>query len=141
MYVSQGQCGNQVGYGTLDAISKHSEYDVSPFFREEREGMVAHALLVDMEPKVISRVMQDAVRGKRWKYDSAHTVFDQGGSGNNWAHGYYIHGANARERTMDLVSHSLESMDCFNGFFLAQSVAGGTGSGRAGLPLLIISDI
>ena len=46
---------------------------------------MARAVLLDMEPKVISKCL--ARRGV-WSYDTSRVHFQQSGSGNNWAYGY-----------------------------------------------------
>lgn len=49
--------------------------------------LVARAVLVDMEPKVISQAIAKASKSGRWRYgDKAHFSQKQG-SGNNWANG------------------------------------------------------
>lgn len=49
---------------------------------------VARAVLVDMEPKVISQTLSMAARSGYWKYDDRSHFCQKQGSGNNWANGY-----------------------------------------------------
>lgn len=49
---------------------------------------VARAVLVDMEPKVISQTLSIAARSGCWKYDDRSHFCQKQGSGNNWANGY-----------------------------------------------------
>lgn len=49
---------------------------------------VARAVLVDMEPKVISQTLSIAARSGHWKYDDQSHFCQKQGSGNNWANGY-----------------------------------------------------
>lgn len=49
---------------------------------------VARAVLVDMEPKVISQTLSIAARSGYWKYDDRSHFCQKQGSGNNWANGY-----------------------------------------------------
>ena len=62
----------------------------------------------------------------------------QSGAGNNWAKGYYTEGAELIESVMDVIRREAESCDCLQGFQLAHSLAGGTGSGMG---TLLISKI
>lgn len=49
--------------------------------------LVARALLVDMEPKVINRSMSMAAKSGRWSYGASSHFSQKQGSGNNWANG------------------------------------------------------
>lgn len=49
---------------------------------------VARAVLVDMEPKVISQTLSIAARSGCWKYADRSHFCQKQGSGNNWANGY-----------------------------------------------------
>ena len=86
-----------------------------------------------------------AERSGCWHYDSKRQFCKQGGSGNNWAFGFNSHGEDALTDVMDMIRkvcehppaardanhmpQEVEACDRFGGFFLMQSVAGGTGSG------------
>lgn len=59
-------------------------------------------------------------------------------SGNNWAKGHYTEGAELVESVLDVIRHEAEGCDCLQGFQLAHSLGGGTGSG---LGTLLISKI
>ena len=65
-------------------------------------------------------------------------VFGQSGAGNNWAKGHYTEGAELVESVMDVVRKESENCDCLQGFQLAHSLGGGTGSGMG---TLLISKI
>lgn len=54
-------------------------------------------------------------------------------SGNNWAKGHYTEGAELVESVMDVVRREAEHCDCLQGFQLAHSLGGGTGSGMGTL--------
>lgn len=58
--------------------------------------------------------------------------------GNNWAKGHYTEGAELVETVLDVVRKESEGCDCLQGFQLAHSLGGGTGSG---LGTLLISKI
>lgn len=58
--------------------------------------------------------------------------------GNNWAKGHYTEGAELIESVLDVVRKEAENCDCLQGFQLAHSLGGGTGSGMG---TLLISKI
>ncbi|XP_030041737.1 tubulin delta chain [Microcaecilia unicolor] len=144
--VQLGQCGNQIGYELFDVICsdlhntsglysnrENESYQAAckeQFFSEEASGVpVAHAVLVDMEPKVISQTLSMAERSGRWKYDPLSQFSQKQGSGNNWANGYCVHGPKHKEAIMDLIQKEVEKCDRLSGFLTTMSLAGGTGSG------------
>lgn len=49
--------------------------------------LVARAVLVDMEPKVVKQSISKAKRSGRWRYGEASHFCQNQGSGNNWANG------------------------------------------------------
>lgn len=53
--------------------------------------LVARAVLVDMEPKVIKKSMSRAAKSGRWRYGEASHFSQKQGSGNNWANGWERH--------------------------------------------------
>lgn len=59
-------------------------------------------------------------------------------SGNNWAKGHYTEGAELVELVLDVVRKECENCDSLQGFQLAHSLGGGTGSG---LGTLLLSKI
>lgn len=60
------------------------------------------------------------------------------GAGNNWAKGHYTEGAELIDSVMDVLRKEAENCDCLQGFQLAHSLGGGTGSGMG---TLLISKI
>ena len=60
------------------------------------------------------------------------------GAGNNWAKGHYTEGAELIDSVLDVVRKEAESCDCLQGFQVAHSLGGGTGSGMG---TLLISKI
>ncbi|XP_006899507.1 PREDICTED: tubulin delta chain isoform X3 [Elephantulus edwardii] len=144
--VQLGQCGNQIGFEVFDAFfddsycfqglcskKENEAYQASckeRFFNEEKNGaLVARALLVDMEPKVINQTLSKATQPGRWKYGQHACFCQKQGSGNNWAYGYSVHGPRHEESIMNLVQKEVEKCDSLSGFFIIMSMAGGTGSG------------
>ena len=93
---------------------------------------VPRAVLLDMEPKVINSLVRsrrhvDKVQnsgaspstGKHdravparpkfsWHYEVERTLCHQIGSGNNWALGYNVHGAEFSEAALDVVRREME---------------------------------
>lgn len=140
--VQLGQYGNQIGKSlfstlladsTADNAKNDSFYEresVERFFYRDRTGkLVARAVLVDMEPKVVQQSLNEAARSKKWCYNENSVYYQNRGSGNNWANGYLNYGPQASEKVSELVQKQLEHCDCVGGILVMMSVAGGTGSG------------
>lgn len=148
--VQLGQCGNQVGgqlFQTLieDTFTRPSQTQVPPdknqlyideglsrfFYKDDvKDGLPeARAVMVDMEPKVIAQTCSDAKKTGRWMYPAKQQFCQQKGSGNNWAHGYTVHGPNVEAKVMEMIQREAEKCDNLAGFLSLMSVAGGTGSG------------
>lgn len=131
-----GQYGNQVGLSFFQGLASELSYTSAdwnswaPFFRRDTQNRaVARAVLVDMEPKVISNSLSQAEASNLWIYDATQSFCKQSGSGNNWAFGYLHHGPSIRDRVLSLVRREAERCDRLSTFLLLQSLAGGTGSG------------
>lgn len=137
--VQLGQCGNQVGQELFDIICNdaqegqrktYSAASCERFFHQTAHGdLVARALLIDMEPKVINRSMSMAAKSGRWSYGESSHFSQKQGSGNNWANGYCVHGPRHRDAVEELVRREVERCDRLAGLIAMMSVAGGTGSG------------
>ncbi|KAM3934179.1 tubulin delta chain [Leptodactylus fuscus] len=140
-----GQCGNQIGYELFDVICNdlHSNglchrkenglylaASKERFFDETESGeFVSRAVLLDMEPKVISQTLSAAAHSGKWRYNEKSQFSQKQGSGNNWANGYYVHGPKHKDLIMNLVRKETEKCDRLGGFITIMSMAGGTGSG------------
>ncbi|XP_061073792.1 tubulin delta chain [Conger conger] len=144
--VQLGQCGNQVGQELFDVISNdtHDAQRYKPsalgkayhvcsqerFLHESITGeLSARAVLIDMEPKVITQTMATAAKSGRWKYGDQSFFCQKQGSGNNWANGFCVHGPRHEEAVGELVRREVERCDRLAGILTLMSVAGGTGSG------------
>ncbi|XP_047449438.1 tubulin delta chain [Mugil cephalus] len=137
--VQLGQCGNQVGQELFDIICSdaqegqrktYSTASCERFFHQTTQGdLVARAVLIDMEPKVINHSMTKAAKTGRWRYGEKSHFSQKQGSGNNWANGYCVHGPRHREAVEELVRREVERCDRLAGLIAMMSVAGGTGSG------------
>ncbi|XP_045929359.1 tubulin delta chain [Micropterus dolomieu] len=137
--VQLGQCGNQVGHELFDIIcndareGQRKEYSTAScerFFHHTAQGdLVARAVLVDMEPKVINRSICRAAKSGMWRYGETSHFSQKQGSGNNWANGFCVHGPRHRDVVEELVRREAERCDRLAGLMAMMSVAGGTGSG------------
>ncbi|XP_042338812.1 tubulin delta chain-like, partial [Plectropomus leopardus] len=95
--VQLGQCGNQVGHELFDIICSDAQegqrkvYTTAScerFFHQTTDGdLIARAVLIDMEPKVINQSISRAARSGRWRYGETAHFSQKQGSGNNWANG------------------------------------------------------
>mmetsp|Transcript_24163 Transcript_24163/g.42930 ORF Transcript_24163/g.42930 Transcript_24163/m.42930 type:complete len:324 (-) Transcript_24163:409-1380(-) len=135
--IQLGQCGNQLGSSFFQSLADecaaapHSLANAitNTFFYVEGGKPTARAVLIDMEPKVVSTCLDSAARSGTWLYDSEASFCQQEGSGNNWAFGYAVHGLKWRDEMVHKVKRQLERCDRLAGLQLFQSLAGGTGSG------------
>lgn len=95
-----------------------------------KEKWVPRAIMVDLEPATM-----DAVRsgpyGNLFRPDNF--VFGQSSAGNNWAKGHYTEGAELVDSVLDVIRREAEGCDSLQGFQVAHSLGGGTGSGMGTL--------
>lgn len=135
--VQLGQCGIQVGRELFDVLyndaheGQRKNYNTAScerFFHQTTNGeLVARAVLIDMEPKVINNSM--TAKSDRWRYGGKSYFCQKEGSGNNWANGFCVHGPRHKEVVEELVRREVEQCDRLSGLMTMMSVAGGTGSG------------
>uniref|UniRef100_A0A8W8M444 Tubulin beta chain n=1 Tax=Magallana gigas TaxID=29159 RepID=A0A8W8M444_MAGGI len=109
---------------------------IDVYFSEAMDNRyVPRSVLLDLEPATM-----DAVRsgpyGKLFRPDNF--VFGHSGAGNNWAKGHYTEGAELVDTVLDVLRREAEACDCLQGFQMAHSLGGGTGSGMG---TLLISKI
>jgi len=151
VHIQVGQCGNQIGGKFWEAITDEHGIDlkgvyhgtdemllerINVYFNEAHGGKyVPRAILVDLEPGTMDTVKSGNL-GQLFRPDNL--VFGQSGAGNNWAKGHYTEGAELIESVLDVVRKEAEGCDCLQGFQIAQSLGGGTGSG---LGTLLLSKI
>ena len=65
-----------------------------------------------------------------WAYDRDAAFFGKRGAGNNWAFGYSHYGNEMTEHILNMMQRVSEKMEQrLASFFVAMSLAGGTGSG------------
>ncbi|XP_072048478.1 tubulin beta-4B chain-like [Amphiura filiformis] len=137
-----GNCGNQIGSKFWEVISyEHGidptgsyqgdsdlQLEIIDVYYNEASGRkyVPRAVLVDLEPSAM-----DSVRAGPYGqlYQPDNFVFGQSGAGGNWAKGHYTRGAELIYSALDVVRKEAEGCDCLQGFQIAHSLGGGTGSG------------
>ncbi|XP_012879906.1 PREDICTED: tubulin beta chain-like [Dipodomys ordii] len=143
VYIQAGQCGNQIGTKFWEMLSDEHNIDctgnyygdshlqlqrIEVYYDEAAGGnkYVPWAIMVDLEPGTL-----DSVRSGRFgqSFRPDNFTYGQIGSGNNWAKGHYTEGAEMVESVLDVVRRESERCDCLQGFQLAHSLGGGTGSG------------
>jgi len=148
VHIQGGQCGNQIGSKFWQVISDEHGIDnngvyrgqddlqlerIGVYYNEAQGGKyVPRAILVDLEPGTMDAVKSGAY-GQLFRPDNF--VFGQSGAGNNWAKGHYTEGAELIDAVLDVVRKEAESCECLQGFQIAQSLGGGTGSGMGTLLL------
>jgi len=64
---------------------------------------------------------------------------DGGGAGNNWASGYR-QGEEHHEQVLEMIDREADGSDSLEGFVMAHSIAGGTGSGMGSYLLEKLND-
>lgn len=69
------------------------------------------SVLIDMEPKVIAQSMASANQSKHWSYSAKQHFSQKSGSGNNWAHGYCVHGMKCDDQIENLIRAQVEKCD------------------------------
>jgi len=150
VHIQVGQCGNQVGNKFWEVVSDEHGIDgngiyngdsdlqlerINVYFNEAGKKYVPRAVLVDLEPGTMEACKASSI-GQLFRPDNF--IHAQSGAGNNWAKGHYTEGAELVESVIDVVRKESEGCDCLQGFQIAHSLGGGTGSG---LGTLLISKI
>jgi len=149
-----GQCGNQIGFEFWKKLCK--EHGISPegilqehategidrkdvfFYQADDEHYIPRSVLLDLEPRVINTIMNSEYR-KLYNPENVYTAKDGGGAGNNWASGF-SQGENLHEEVFDIIDREADGSDSLEGFVLAHSIAGGTGSGMGSYVLEKLAD-
>jgi len=148
VHLQVGQCGNQIGAKFWQVISEEHGIDgngnykgtdeqqlerINVYFNEAGSGKyVPRAILVDLEPGTMDAIKAGNA-GSLYRPDNL--VFAQNSAGNNWAKGHYTEGAELVDQVMEVVRKESEGCDCLQGFQIAHSLGGGTGSGMGTLLL------
>lgn len=148
IHVQTGQCGNQIGQRFWETVSGEHGIDqtgsyvgdndqqlerINVYFNEGAQGKyVPRGVLVDLEPTTMDSI-RNSNFGRLFRPDNF--IFGQSGAGNNWAKGYYTEGAELVETILDVLRKEAENTDALQGFQVAHSLGGGTGSGLGSLIL------
>lgn len=119
-----GQCGNQLGCKVIDTLYKYNK-EREQWFHFTEKGEIARCILVDSETKVVPSLLQE----KKWNYLKENVVITSGGSGNNWALGYYVNGPLLADKVLERVRLECEKSDYVRSIIAFLSAGGGTGSG------------
>jgi tubulin beta len=121
---------------TSDVRAKTDRIDV--FFSEaSNKKFVPRAVAVDLEPQTIDNIRSGPLGGI---YRPDNLLSGESGAGNNWAKGFYTEGAEIMESVMDAIRREAEQSDSLQGFQVAHSLGGGTGSGLGTLLLTRIRE-
>jgi tubulin gamma len=153
--IQVGQCGNQIGTefwkqlckehgisadGVLQDFATEQGADRKDvfFYQADDEHYIPRALLMDLEPRVISSIKSGSHRNL-FNPENYFTSSDGGGAGNNWASGHAQGAANHQE-LIEMIEREADGSDSLEGFVLCHSIAGGTGSGMGSYILEQLSD-
>lgn len=160
IFLQLGQCGNQVGQRVFDtliednltssnqklsitnrsAISDYVRESLDRFFIQYENKLVARALAIDTELKVIEQLMDEKSQANRqWSYEKKCVIEGRLGSGNNWACGYR-NGSLAEENILESLRWQLEHADRVDTILPILSLAGGTGSGLGAYAVECVRD-
>lgn len=149
-----GQCGNQIGSefwkqlcaehgisadGTLQEYAHNGEDRKDVFFYQaDDDHYIPRNLLLDLEPRVINKIQTSAYKNL-YNAENFFVSKDGGGAGNNWASGYR-QGSEHEDYVMEMIDREADGSDSLEGFVLAHSIAGGTGSGMGSFLLERLND-
>lgn len=146
VHIQVGQCGNQISSKFWEVISE--EHGITPdgyctgkdptqvdrvnvYFDESSDGRyIPRAACLDLEPGSI-----DSLRSSKYGglFSPDNCICGQSSAANNWAKGFYTEGSELLESGMDCIRKLAEFCDCVQGFQVAHSLGGGTGSGLGSL--------
>lgn len=121
-----GQCGNQIGSSFWHRLSSlHQASHPSQFFYLADDNTpVPRAILLDLEPRVISQITNMGL----FNHENIFVSNEGGGAGNNWASGY-LSAQSKKSEIFEMIHRESENSDMLESFFILHSIAGGTGSG------------
>ncbi|KAK9379419.1 Tubulin/FtsZ, GTPase domain-containing protein [Kockiozyma suomiensis] len=153
--IQAGQCGNQIGAKFWEQLCL--EHGLSPdgtlredlpvttadrkdvfFYQSDDTRYIPRALLIDLEPRVISGILNSPY-ARMYNPENIYSGGDGSGAGNIWASGYHA-GEKLTDELMDMLDREADGSDSLEGFMLMHSIAGGTGSGLGSFLLERLSD-
>ena len=119
--------------GSYHGASAHQLEGISTYYTERSNGnFFPRSILLDIDQCVIDSIVSGA-HSNFYKPDNI--ITGRGGTGNNWAKGYYSGGYELLEEAVDVIRKEIEGCECFQGFEIAHSIGGGTGGGMEALLL------
>ncbi|EDO43980.1 predicted protein [Nematostella vectensis] len=149
VHLQVGQCGNHISSKFWEVIAEEHGIDpdgqctavqskiqtdrLNVYFDERLDGrFVPRSACIDLEPGSI-----DALRASRYGrlFNPECCISGQNSAANNWAKGFYTEGAELMDSGMDCIRKLAENCDTVQGFQIAHSLGGGTGSGLGSLLL------
>ena len=93
---------------------------------------------MDLEPRVIHSIKNSEYRNL-YNHENIFLSNHGGGAGNNWASGYE-QAQEVQEDLLDMIDREADGSDSLEGFVVAHSIAGGTGSGMGSFLLEALND-
>jgi tubulin gamma len=102
------------------------------------EHFIPRSLQLDLEPRVINAILSSPYRSL-YNPENFYVSSEGGGAGNNWASGYH-QASSVHDTLMDMIDREADGSDSLEGFVLAHSIAGGTGSGMGSYLLEQLND-
>lgn len=121
---------NAEGY-KMDKNDQNQNYRT--FFNESDSGkLVPRAVFVDLEPTVINQIRNGPCKNL---YHPEQLISGKEDAANNYARGHYTVGKEYVDIVMDRLRKVADACDSIQGFFIFNSVGGGTGSGFGSLLL------
>jgi len=138
--VSVGQAGVQLGSDVWNqytaehkinddgtVVEQPKDENFLTFFQESSSGnRVPRNLYVDLETSVCEEVLKGPT-GKL--YNKEYIIFAKEDAANNFARGHYTVGKEMMDQVNDRMQKLVEDCENVQGFIMAHSVGGGTGSG------------
>ena len=137
VFVSVGQCGNQVGYSYWETVLNWNITEEKRIKKPAKDGFHAPFMkrngdipwiMVDSERKVVTGCLSKQIAQL---VPAANRLSHRKGYGGNWALGYCEQKkeGSLMEQTLECLRKEAERLDMFSGTVLFHSLAGGTGSG------------
>jgi len=108
------------------------------FYQADDEHFIPRSLQLDLEPRVINTILSSPFRNL-YNPENFYVSPEGGGAGNNWASGYH-QASSVHDTLMDMIDREADGSDSLEGFVLAHSIAGGTGSGMGSYLLEQLND-
>jgi len=109
------------------------------FYQSDAGHYIPRALLVDLEPRVVNKLMHQGPYRNLFNEENVFIARDGGGAGNNWASGFR-QGEQHHEKVLDMIDRESDNSDSLEGFVMCHSIAGGTGSGMGSYLLEALND-